>query len=135
MEVTFFSTYFITTHYFTWNSGKLLICRHVFVYQKAFFLLAIFNYFFFLIVLSLSLEYLSVLNEISFVCLSYTMSLLSFLSDDWNMLYKFNISFENFHLFVALNKIRPFPEVKFSHESSEVNFLFLLYLRYVISRR
>lgn len=54
------------------------------------------------------------------------MSLLSVLSDNCNIPYKFNVFSECFHIFAALTETRLFPEVQFSYEFSEVNLLFSL---------
>lgn len=80
-----------TTHYLIQNSGILLICRLRYLSIKGHFFLLFIFYFFFLVVLLLSLlEYPWVLNRVSLACLSHEISLLSFLSDNCNIPYKFN---------------------------------------------
>lgn len=77
-----------STHYLIQNSGILVICRLRYLSFKAHFFLLFIFYFFFPIVLLLSLlEHLWILTRISLVCLSYKISLLS---DNCNIPCKFN---------------------------------------------
>lgn len=94
------------------TKGIFLICCILLVFSSVLFL-------------SL-LEYLYFLSGLSLFHLSNIMSLLSFLSENCNIPYKFSIFSERFHLFVALTKTRLSSKVKFSMSSLKHTFLFLL---------